>query len=238
MSIWSLQNNRRANPRKRNQKVPKELEGTVALKMVKKLKKELETDTEVKYVNTVISMVPNSISITQVPIIFPAQGVTKNQRIADSIGLTDIKMKLVLSSQPTESEPIAALAPNVTRILLIRNNDGYTASLTVGEVLELTAANDLTEYRNINFTKKYKVLYDNVYCLQRTGLAYQSANNYASLGTSMFIEYFKKFKKPQDIDFTAAGTAVNNQYWVVALSNGAANDIIIDGNVRISYTDV
>lgn len=239
MSNYSVQN--KSFKRSKPKRVFKGQEGKVALKMVKKLAKEIEEETEVKYLDTEIDMAPYTATPATELINYMAQGLTNITRIGNDINITSLKFRVILDRpQATYSAALGELAPVSIRILLVRDRDGYNATLSPNEILSNTT-NDVTRFRNPDYTRRYNILYDNVYILNPELSSAGTSAVFTINGKKMYLEYFKKFKKSLNVKFAAATaiSATNDQFWLLAYSDApvALNAPTIKGIVRLNYTD-
>lgn len=237
MSTNSVQN-KRTYKKKSTKKVTKKNSGLVALKKVNKLEKQMKKETEVKTIDTAFSMVPYAANAVTVPITYPAQGITQTTRVGNKISVIGVQFKGYITSQTQDSgSPLNARI----RIGLVQNREGYDGgALTITEVYSATTL-ESTEFRNSNHTSKYKVLYDNHYCIIGSASQGSSASLMKNLPGIMYVEFYKQFKKPIVVSFsdTGATTAEDHQFYLFARSPDLqANGPTFAGTARIRYTDL
>lgn len=237
-STASVQNYKKGKKKGYRKKVSAKNAGKVALKMVKQIKKKLRDDVEMKHVQTSVDITPYLANPAQQVLLYPIQGIAEDQRIGTEISLQKIGFRLYLASNAYTGGTIRD--PFIVRLMLVQDRDGYGAgSITLTELITAGGV-ESTGFRNPNYTHRYKVLYDNNYIVNRSGICEAAGPNYTQGPSLMYVEYFKKFKKPLKIQFetTTATSADNNQFYIVAYSPNSPAQGSLFGTVRIGYTDM
>lgn len=237
-----LTSQNRRGPKRKRTKVAKKNAGLVALKKVNKLASDLKKENEVKHVPTNITLSPVPATPAIQLMNYPAQGVDQDERVGGKCAIIGFSARWYVYNNSVSNATLSNITDTVCRIIIFKRKQGYTSSpsLLVNEVLQTADfSGTSTAPRNPDFTKLYKVYYDNFFVIQRQGLTHDGTN-YNVTGGTMYAEYFKKFKKPIQIDFSDATQASNNdQIYILSLTPSASpNSPDIAGSFDLRYTDL
>ncbi len=168
-----------------------------------------------------------------------AQGNGESQRIGRKIQIHSIHIK----ARVTRVALIAsAVVPKhlVGRFVLVLDTQTNGAALTATDVMDGGQNDDTMAFRNMQFTSRFRVLWDKRWVL-KGGIAnvgnaatYSNGNN----STGIMV-YNKRFKTPISVTYNSTTTAVvaavtDNSFHII----GVANDTLalLSYQVRIRYT--
>ncbi len=161
-----------------------------------------------------------------------SQGTSEIQRIGNTIMVVSMQMQGHLRLPPTTVETDTYEEVKMI-VYLDKQCNGATA--TIAQMWEGTNTHD---FNNLENRKRFRVLAKRYFSLKSTGGGGATgADNWA--GDMKQFSWFKKFKKPIEIEYSGSGAAItdirSNNIGVMLISNkGLA---VLNGRIRIRYTD-
>lgn len=193
---------------------------TIAKKAIKLAKGEIKIITSLGTATTIPDGAGRFIELSNIGV-----GNTNLLREGNEITLKRVYMELMLK--------IAAVASSSqVRVLLVRDKQANGAVFNPNNLLQ-TVANfsGLIAPRNVNFMKRFSVLYDKVHVLNQniTGVVF----------STRFVKSIKK----QNIKIRYDGAVADitdvqtNSYSLVLISNEPTNEPTFDHFVRLDFTD-
>ena len=172
----------------------------------------------------------------------PTQGTGVNQRVGSKYNIVSIQIggQMTLTAQQNQ----AAAPPSSTvfwALVMDKQTNGaqMTSELCYQNPSANLAVSSLMPLRNIQYSKRFKVLktWNTVLLPNFSGDGV--ANQQDVAGVSYPFEYFKEFKKPIKIETTGnSGTVadiMNISFHMVACANGGG--VICSYNCRVRFTD-
>lgn len=193
-------------------------------------------DKEVKYFDTVkataqINAVANTWTLMQpsVPIgckalTVPSQGDGATNRDGKKILLREVHFQgeLAVLQNLAGASPYAA---GMVRIIIVMDTQTNGTELSVADVVE--AGNGALDFRNMAYTKRFKVLMDKNIFLSPSIIGVGNAATYTNNTCVKKFQFHKKFKNPVPIQYNSGTTAiidnvVDNSIQVMAVSENSA----------------
>ncbi len=168
-----------------------------------------------------------------------AQGIGESQRIGRKYTINSIHIRAIAHVAATESvvNPQSAFRG---RICLVWDTQSNGTQLTATDVMDGGLTNDFLAFRNLQFTKRFRVLWDRSFVITPTGQTNEGAINLFANGsyTTNTMNFNKRFPKGVPV-LTDAITAVmasitDNSFHVIGVANSTA--VLLDYQVRIRYT--
>jgi len=158
------------------------------------------------------------------------QNTTENGRIGRNILLTKLMFQgeLHLKQQAT-----VTLAHDYVRIMVIWDTQANGGTATVLDVLE---TNDVTSFRNLANSKRFRVLYDRKHTLNAFTSTITSANVVVTARVIKPIQYFINLRIPVEYDGTTGDPPELKSNSLFALYISADGRTEIVGNYRVRYT--
>lgn len=198
------------------------------------IRREIDKRLELKTVANTLSADFESVSNdwAEVTTSAPAQGTSETQRIGRRISLRSIEIRGVLASGASE----AALddAYNVVRIIIALWNGSSESPLD-----EIVLPMDSILQKDLNsrglLIRKY---YDKYIPLPITSTEKGGGDGYTP--SVKRFNYYKRFKKPIDIDFGDDTIAYPNKRLVISMvsdSTASPNPGFVNGYWAVKYTD-
>lgn len=235
-STASVQNQRKRRYKKKSYKGKKNL-SLMALKKANKAIGMIKQELEVKNIEQSMTIQPLTSAPSSQRFGYPGQSITNTGRIGNDISLIDIAFKGNIYTDNVSGASLGAISNASMRLLLVQDRDG-ASTLTASEVLAISGA-EPHYFRNPFYTKRFKILYDNTWVLNRSTYIFDGTTH-AALGVDMYIEYYHKFKKPIKIQFndTTTTSMQNDTFFLLGLTaENADNSPTFFGNGKIRYTD-
>ncbi len=167
-----------------------------------------------------------------------AQGIGESQRIGRKYTITSIHIKCLAHVASSE----AAVNPQSAfrgRICLVLDTQSNGATLTATDVMDGGLTNDFLAFRNLQFTKRFKVLWDKSFVITPIGQVNDGAVDKFSNGsyTTNMFSYNKRFGNGLNVlcDGTTAAIAsiTDNSLHIIGVGNSAA--LLLDMQVRVRF---
>lgn len=166
-----------------------------------------------------------------------AQGDSENERDGRVYHINSIHLKGIVG-YPHLGDESTVSDDDVMRVVVVIDSQTNGAEVTATEVMD-DSGTDFLSFRNLQFTSRFKVLYDETFRLNPLVVADGAgANNFNSQGTKLPFTFNKKFKIP--IRVTCKGTTavvgsiVDNSIHVLACSNTGVCTLQYQSRVRFS----
>lgn len=192
------------------------------------------TGEEVKYNDTTLA----ATAITAAGIILhstvnaPQQGTEVYQRVGRKISIRSIHMRGTINV-PQQTD-LALMCTNV-RIIVYHDKQCNNATATVGNILQNA---DNNSFRNIDTTRRFKILYDKNYSFNKN-IAVLAGPVYSSPESQYnFEDLNKKVNIPIHFQGNAGTVAdiASDNIGILCIADVATN-AFLDGYFRIRYTD-
>ncbi len=150
-----------------------------------------------------------------------AQGDGPQERDGRKYSMTSIHIKGFINVPPVESNTAPA-GDTIVRLVLVWDTQTNGAELTPADVMLTGVSNNVNSFRNLQFTSRFKVLWDKTFNLvvSRAGMNEGSANLFGAGIVRIPFKINKTFKTP--ISVTRSGSTAN-------ISNVTDNSISIIG---------
>ncbi len=167
-----------------------------------------------------------------------AQGIGESQRIGRKYTITSIHIRCLVHTAASEAQPNPQSAFR-GRICLVLDTQTNGAQLTATDVMDGGLTNDFLAFRNLQFTKRFKVLWDKSFVLTPIGQVNDGAVDKFSNGsyTTNIMSYNKNFTRGLNVlcDGTSAAVAsiTDNSLHIIGVGNSAG--LLLDMQVRIRY---
>lgn len=147
------------------------------------------------------------------------QGVSENDRIGSIYYVTGIYSRLQFKYHNTEVAPTVHSEPIRVRVVIIHNTATSSVIADMTEVFkgadtDSSSITKLLQMRDLNFTTKYRVVFDKIYYLYLTSIVNKDSNGIDSPEPWVQIKINMPFKKPikvKTID-TGQGVAITQDH--------------------------
>ncbi len=175
---------------------------------------------------------------TTLSLSIPPEGVGETERIGKEYAIESIYMNFEVSqaTQEAVSDP-----PPVTYVRVIVYLDTQTNSTeaNASDIMDDTGTRDILAFRNMDFTKRFSVLFDKKVRLGNEGMTADSANDFDLGFKSTYFSYMKKFKTAIKVrcDNAAAliTSCVTNNIGVIAICDRIDNAPVLSYQCRIRF---
>lgn len=158
-----------------------------------------------------------------------ATGTDFTQRIGRKINCTSVQLRAffqVTSTTASETD----MTP--VRVMLVYDSQTNGVIPTIADILNEASA---TSFMNLNNRERFRVLYDKMTTIPAFNVtaATQNSTNVPTLNV------YKKCWIPVIFEGTAAtiGSIASGAIYLVTLSNGATNNVVLDASMRVRFED-
>lgn len=166
-----------------------------------------------------------------------SRGTGPKNRIGSRIFISDFHLRLQLSMKVST----VSGASCVHRIILFQDLQSNGTTPTMAQVLDVSGASDYIAWRNLENTKRFKVLWEKIVVMEpQSGAGNGTANDFAA--HKRILTYNHKFKKPirvlYDTDNTdgEADGIITNNVWLMVINECSTLDEL-SMKSRTRYTD-
>ncbi len=168
---------------------------------------------------------PDTTNLTAV-----AQGDGESNRDGRKYAMHSIHLKGMVSFPTTESAT-APVADSSVRLVLVLDTQTNGAQLTATDVMDGGGSVDLLSFRNLQFTKRFKVLWDKLITVKPQGTNEGAINLFANSNTQRLFSFNKKFAKP--IPVTMKGTTAD----IANVTDNSIHLIVVgtDASLNLQY---
>lgn len=191
-----------------------------------------QLNTEKKVIET--SGTPTQVGGTVTLLNALAQGTAVNQRVGQSVRFTSLSLRVAFAN--TNAETIWM------RYLLVRDDAPNGAIATVGQILQ--NGNSVQSFRNLDYTKRFKILEDKVLTLPEAsstiGYPGSGFNNIFLDLENMQGRIKNKSKSESNYGLSNLGTIADiskGAYYLVLCTSAAANNVTFSYQSRMRYID-
>lgn len=158
-----------------------------------------------------------------------------NERIGQSVRFKSIDLRILVDNHLTADLPV--------RYLLVRDRSPNGVMASIGDILDTSLVNPVRTFRNLDYTKRFTVLWDSVH-------VFTSKSNSSS--NLRFIQHYvdledraKSNSKGKQVNETnyGLGTAGSiadiseNAYYFIAIGDDPTDGVTTNINVRLRYVD-
>ncbi len=169
-----------------------------------------------------------------------AVGNTEKTRQGRVYHISSIHMRGDVRFTSTEGS-IVPLDTVMCRVVLVQDTQTNAAELTATDVFDASQATDYLAFRNLQQTKRFRILMDKVITLDATGQTNEGAANL--FATGVVIRHFKfnrTFKTPIKVickgSTAVIGSIVDNSIHVIGISSSIVGTPLLTYQVRIRFT--
>ncbi len=167
------------------------------------------------------------------------QGIGESQRIGRKYTINSIHINALarIAASEAQSNPQSAFRG---RICLVLDTQSNGVQLTATDVMDGGQTNDFLSFRNLQFTKRFRVLWDKTFVLTPIGQTNEGGVDAFANGsyTTNIMKFNRRFPKgiPVLCDGTTAAIAsiTDNSFHVIGVANSTA--MLLDYQVRVRYT--
>lgn len=151
-----------------------------------------------------------------------AQGDTSLTREGLVIKLLSIQCKGYCEANASQTGPV------IVRMLLVKDRYNLGANPAVTDILESAS---VIAFKEHDEKRRFQILWDK---------AFPISVNDTSIERATTLKYYKKFKKPQRVDYRSTGSVVANagscNMFLLMISNVATNLPTLELNFRFKFT--
>lgn len=166
----------------------------------------------------------------------PAIGNTESTRIGRiySINSIHIKGQLAITAQESVAAPVSDAR---CRVCVVWDTQTNGAEMTATDAMDGGQAQDTLSFRNLQFSKRFKILYDRTFIFHRTGQMNEGAANlFAAPIQFMKWNFNKRFKNPVKVICSGTtgvvGSVTDNSFHVITVASSTAPTIEYQARVR------
>lgn len=171
-----------------------------------------------------------------------AEGSDNNERIGRRVLLTNLQIRLKFAASSTS---VTASPYTVIRLLIVRDSQFTGANVpTLGDVLGTTFINSIYAFNDLQVqgTSRFRTMVDKIWVQYSGQLNAVPDPDQTDIGTanSRFWKYYKKMRRelyfngPTDVNTDAGRNAI----WMWVMRDTATIAALVEGGVRIRFTDV
>ncbi len=162
-----------------------------------------------------------------------AKGTTSSTRVGIKIRIHSLNFKVFVDQVTSEGQG-APQDEILTRVIVGINSDGGAA--TAAEIMDTTGTNQILAWRNLAFTRQYRILKDMYFFLKPVVVNEGAQNLFAAGVTVTPVQIWThNFKKPLEGTFDiASDTVTRNSLFVAVVSTKAC---VLRFESRVRYTD-
>lgn len=139
-----------------------------------------------------------------------AQGAGIQQRIGTRVWCTSLDLQILFKVQPPAPLCATEYFP-IVRCMVLVDTQPNKAVFAIADVLDTTTAvNPTLAYRNIEYSHRFKMLYDKKIILNKraTAVGFTSVEE-NQLDTYRLVKIHKTFKKPVTTSYNGTGTTIS-----------------------------
>ncbi len=167
-----------------------------------------------------------------------AQGDGESQRDGRKYMIHSVHIRATLATSSTESQT-GPLADIVGRICLVWDTQSNGAVPTATDIMDGRQTADELSFRNLQNTKRFRILWDKSWKINRLNMNEGSINLFASnTQISPIIKFNKKFKNPIPVTCTGTGNTVasisDNSLHIIGVAN--STEAFLNYQVRVRFT--
>ncbi len=167
-----------------------------------------------------------------------AQGDGESNRDGRKYSIHSIHIRARVDISATESQT-TPLQDAIGRICLVWDTQTNGAQLTATDVMNASLANDELSFRNLQHTKRFRVLWDRSWKINRSNTNEGAVNLFASGFQSTAIFTFnRRFKTPIPVTCsgTTAGIASISDNSLHMIGIGTDTNALLKYHVRLRFT--
>ncbi len=168
-----------------------------------------------------------------------SQGNSESQRLGRKMSILSIHVKAVVKMAAVEAN-VNVRTDTRGRIALVLDTQTNAAQLTATDVFDDGQTDDVLAFRDLQFTSRYKVLWDRPWILKTQQMAQGGIDLFAHSDTFTSVMRFNKlFKKPIEVTYNSTTTGViaaitDNSLHIIGISNSTT--ALLSYQVRIRFT--
>jgi hypothetical protein len=166
----------------------------------------------------------------------PAQGDGESNRDGKMFAITSLHVKGAVFTGGTEAQS-APEDQHRFRVIIYQDTQTNGAEASANDIMDVGGTDDTLAFRNLQYSKRFKVLYDRVFVT--TPQITSEASNIFSAGKAIRnFQFNKKFKTPIKVtcNATSAGVSscVDNNFGIAAIADSASN-VSLQYQARIRF---
>lgn len=168
-----------------------------------------------------------------------AIGNTESTRVGRVYHITSIHLRGTCESGVVEADG-APTQTQVCRFVLVHDTQTNGAELTATDVMDASGTDDFIAFRNLQFTKRFRILMDKTIAVRPIALNEGASNLFASAVTRVPWKFNRTFKKP--IKVTCKGTTAviasvtDNSIHMIGIANNVFTTPTLTYQCRVRFT--
>ncbi len=166
-----------------------------------------------------------------------AQGQAENQYQGKQYHINSLHIKGEVTRQPLEGQTTPASSLKC-RIAVVQDTNTNGAALTPGDVFDTSQTDDLFAFRNLQHTKRFKVLMDKTITLSPIAMNEGGVNSFAMSQVRRTFKFNRNFKVPLQINMkgttAVVANVVDNSIHVIGIADDASVTIEYQARMRFS----
>jgi hypothetical protein len=171
----------------------------------------------------------NSISV-------PAQGDGESNRDGKMYAITSLHVKGAVFTGGTEAQA-APEDQHRFRIIIYQDTQTNGSEATASDIMDAGGTDDTLAFRNLQYSKRFKVLYDRTFTTVPQ-LTSEASNVFSAGKAIKNFSFNKRFKTPIKVTCNATGagvaSCVDNNFGIAAIADSASN-VSIQYQARIRF---
>ncbi len=192
-------------------------------------------DTEIT--NTVMSATWAALEPATTNLSAVAQGDGESNRDGRKYTIKSVHIKGFIETAVQESQT-APLSDILVRMVLVHDTQTNGAQLTATEVMDAGGTDDINSFRNLGFTKRFRVLSDQTHRIERLNTNEGAVNLFASPNTHYPFTMNKSFKTPMNVLMSDTGADIanvtDNSIHMIAITTSTA--ALMNYQCRVRFT--
>ncbi len=166
-----------------------------------------------------------------------AQGDGESNRDGRKYTIKSVHIKGFFETTAQESQTTPP-SDILVRVVLVHDTQTNGAQLTATEVMDAGGTDDINSFRNLGFTKRFRVLDDQTMRLVRLNTNEGAVNLFASAATQTPFTMNKVFKTPMNVLMSDTGADIanvtDNSLHMIAITTSTA--ALINYQCRVRFT--
>ncbi len=191
-------------------------------------------DTEIT--NTVMSATWAALEPATTNLSAVAQGDGESNRDGRKYTIKSVHIRGFIETAVQESQA-TPLSDILVRVVLVHDTQTNGAQLTATEVMDAGGTDDINSFRNLGFTKRFRVLDDQTHRIIRNNTNEGAVNLFASAATSLQFTINKSFKEMNVLMSDTGADIANvtdNSLHIIAITTSTA--ALMNYQCRVRFT--
>lgn len=166
-------------------------------------------------------------------------GNTESTRVGRVYNITSLHMRGAITTNASEAQT-APLSHSSCRVVIVWDTQTNAAELTATDVMDAGQTQDFLAFRNLQNTKRFRILMDKMWVVRPTILNEGGANAFAANETIINWKFNRTFKKPIKVICSGTtaviGSITDNSIHVIGICSDTGVSPRLEYQARIRFT--